>query len=154
MARQIQVVLMGLMLLTGCSSTTPKLGIENGQLTPCSTKPNCVNSFSENKKQYIEPIVITSTVLEVKTHILDILNGLKNSKIIITEDSYIRAEFTSRIFRFIDDVEFYFPDTNTNEITIHVRSGSRVGHSDFNVNRKRIELIREKLTTFNTNNKS
>lgn len=149
MTRQIHVALLSLILLTGCSSMAPKLGIENGQLTPCSTKPNCVNSFSENKQQYIDPIVIASTTSEVKTDILKILNELKNSKIITTEDSYIRAEFTSRIFRFVDDVEFYFPETNTNEITIHVRSGSRVGRSDFNVNRKRIELMREKLTTLN-----
>ncbi|WP_458776288.1 DUF1499 domain-containing protein [Desulforhopalus sp. 52FAK] len=131
---------------------SPKLGVENGQLTPCSTKPNCVNSFAENTKQYIDPIVMAGTASEVKTGILNILNGLKNAKIITTEDNYIRAEFTSKIFRFVDDVEFYFPSTDTNEITIHVRSGSRVGHSDFNVNRKRIEMMREKLTTLNNEN--
>jgi uncharacterized protein (DUF1499 family) len=40
---------------------------------------------------------------------------------------------------FVDDVEFYFPD----EPIIHVKSASRIGYSDFGVNRERVEKIRE-----------
>jgi uncharacterized protein (DUF1499 family) len=36
-------------------------------------------------------------------------------------------------------VEFYFPK---NESVIHIRSSSRVGDSDFGVNRTRLEQIR------------
>jgi uncharacterized protein (DUF1499 family) len=154
MNKNIQIVLTSLILLTGCTAVTTSLGIENGQLTQCPTKPNCVNSLSEDKKQYIEPILITGTPLEVKNDILKILNELKKSKIIVAEDNYIRAEFTSKVFRFVDDVEFYFPDTESKEITIHVRSGSRVGYSDFSVNRKRIEQIRNKLKAFNKEKKT
>jgi uncharacterized protein (DUF1499 family) len=62
-------------------------------------------------------------------------------------DNYIRAEFVSKIFRFVDDVEFYFPDKKSKELLIHVRSASRVGYSDLGVNRMRIEQIRRKLKT-------
>lgn len=127
----------------------PELGIENGQLTPCPITPNCVNSQVKDEMHDIEPILATGTSLEVKNNILKILKKLKRSKIILAEDNYIRAEFTSRLFRFVDDVEFYFPDTKTNEMTIHVRSASRVGHSDLGVNRKRIEQIRSKLKAIN-----
>lgn len=65
----------------------------------------------------------------------------------MVEDNYIRAEFVSKIFRFVDDVEFYFPDKKSKELLIHVRSASRVGYSDLGVNRKRIEQIRRKLKT-------
>ena len=72
---------------------------------------------------------------------------MKQSKIVVVEDNYIRAEFVSKIFRFVDDVEFYFPDKKSEELLIHVRSASRVGYSDLCVNRKRIEQIRRKLKT-------
>ena len=47
--------------------------------------------------------------------------------------------------RFVDDVEFYFPSTTSDNITIHVRSASRIGESDFGVNRERIEQIRNNV---------
>ena len=53
-------------------------------------------------------------------------------------DQFIHVEFTSNIFRFIDDVEFYL----TEQGVIHFRSASRIGHSDLGVNRRRVEMIR------------
>lgn len=145
MKKHIQLVLISVLLLTGCKGVIPKLGIENGQLSPCPATPNCVSSQATDEKHFIEPILSTGKLLEVKSHILKILNESKSAKIIETKDDYIRAEFTSKLFRFVDDVEFYFPDTKSTEMTIHVRSASRVGHSDFGVNRKRIEQIRSKF---------
>ncbi|MDX2499050.1 MAG: DUF1499 domain-containing protein [Deltaproteobacteria bacterium] len=149
MNKQIMIVLTSLIFFTGCTGVIPKLGIENGQLIQCPTTPNCVNSQAKDKKHYIEPILMTGTPLEVKNHILKILNELKRAKIIVAEDHYIRVEFISKVFRFIDDLEFYFPNTKSKEMTIHVRSASRVGHSDFGVNRKRIEQIRSKFKEIN-----
>ena len=74
---------------------------------------------------------------------------MKTSKVVVVEDYYIRAEFVSKIFHFVDDVEFYFPDNDSEELLVHVRSASRVGYSDFGVNRKRIEKIRSKIKTIN-----
>jgi uncharacterized protein (DUF1499 family) len=54
-------------------------------------------------------------------------------------DHYVHAKFTSRFFRFVDDVEFCIDDDLR---IIHVRSSSRVGYFDFGVNRRRIERIR------------
>ena len=149
MNKQFMMVLTSLIFFTGCTGVIPKLGIENGQLIQCPTTPNCVNSQAKDKKHYIEPILMTGTPLEVKNHILKILNELKRAKIIVAEDHYIRVEFISKVFRFIDDLEFYFPNTKSKEMTIHVRSASRVGHSDFGVNRKRIEQIRSKFKEIN-----
>lgn len=150
MNRHILIVLISLILLTGCTKTMSKLGIENGQLEECPTKPNCVNSQAKDKKHFIEPIVITGSPLEAKKHILNILKELKRSKVKVVEDNYIRAEFTSGVFRFVDDVEFYFPGTKSKKKIIHVRSASRIGHSDLGVNRKRIEQIRSKFKAINS----
>ena len=61
------------------------------------------------------------------------------TRILTKEEDYIRVEYTSRLFRFVDDVEFYFPE----EPVIHVRSASRLGYSDLGANRRRVERIRE-----------
>ncbi len=145
MKKKIQIVLSILILLAGCTKVIPELGVENGQLAQCPTAPNCVSSQAKDKKHYIEPLLLTGTPSEVKNNILKILTDSQVSKIVVVENNYIRAEFTSKVFHFVDDVEFYFPDTKSEEITIHVRSASRVGYSDFGVNRKRIEQIRSLL---------
>ncbi|MFQ3219845.1 MAG: hypothetical protein ACI8R9_002293 [Paraglaciecola sp.] len=143
MNRKTQTILIISIFLTGCAGTMSKLGIENGQLRACPSTPNCVNSQAKDKEHFIEPIVITNSPSEAKDHILHILKEFKQSKVKVVEDNYIRAEFTSSILRFVDDVEFYFPDTK--EGIIHVRSASRIGYSDLGVNRKRIEQIRSKI---------
>jgi uncharacterized protein (DUF1499 family) len=147
MNKKILIVIASLFMFTGCSGTMPKLGVENGKLKQCPQTPNCVNSQAKDKKHFIEPLFVTATPLEAKNYILKILNELKQSKIVVVEDNYIRAEFVSKIFRFVDDVEFYFPDKESKELLIQVRSASRVGYFDLGVNRKRIEQIRRKLKT-------
>lgn len=59
------------------------------------------------------------------------------------QDGYLWATFTSRLFRFVDDVEFRMVSSDG---IIHVRSGSRKGYSDLGVNRRRVEKLR---TLFN-----
>ena len=63
------------------------------------------------------------------------------TSVITVSDSYLHAEFTSAVFRFIDDLEFLVDDTAK---VIHVRSASRLGTSDLGVNRKRVEEIRRR----------
>jgi uncharacterized protein (DUF1499 family) len=46
----------------------------------------------------------------------------------------------------VDDVEFLLGDGTR---TIHVRSVSRVGYSDFGVNRRRVEEIRTRFDALN-----
>lgn len=145
MSKQFLVLLASLTLLTGCSMAIPDLGISNSKLTPCPNASNCVCSQSEIEKYYIDPIRYTGTQQKAHERLLQMLNAEKRTKIVTTKENYIRVEFTSALFRFVDDVEFYFPENKTEETVIHVRSASRVGRSDFGVNRKRIERIRSKF---------
>jgi uncharacterized protein (DUF1499 family) len=65
--------------------------------------------------------------------------------VIVTDDgNYIHAEFTSRLMGFVDDVEF-LADPASDQV--HVRSASRLGHSDLGVNGERVKMIRELMTT-------
>ena len=58
------------------------------------------------------------------------------------DGSYLHATFTSPVFRYVDDVELRLDEDHG---LIHIRSASRVGRSDFGVNRKRIERIIQAL---------
>ena len=72
---------------------------------------------------------------------------MPEATIIEEQDDYLYAEFRSRIFRFVDDVEFAV-DNENNEV--HFRSASRVGHSDLGVNRARMERIQREFSQINT----
>lgn len=145
MDKQNHVVLIILFMLTGCSGTKPDLGLHNGELMPCPKTPNCVNSQTADENHYIQSIHYTGTQEEAHDHLLQILDSEKRAVLLAVQQNYIRATFTSALFRFVDDVEFYFPEEQVGESVIHIRSASRVGYSDFGANRKRLEGIRSKF---------
>ncbi|WP_300460460.1 DUF1499 domain-containing protein [Desulfobacula sp.] len=145
MKKKCIVGILSLILLMGCAGTMPDLGIHNGKLTPCPKTPNCVNSQAVGEKQYIQSIHYTGTQQEARSLLLQVLESENRTKILTAQENYIRAAFKSAFFRFVDDVEFYFPDEQAGETVIHIRSASRVGYSDLGANRKRIERIRNKF---------
>ena len=71
------------------------------------------------------------------------LKNMPNITIIDAKPDYIYAQSTTPILKFVDDVEFW---VNPAKGVIDVRSASRIGRSDFEVNRKRIEAIRSAYT--------
>ncbi len=147
MQTKVATLLSTFILLTGCAGTPPKLGVINGQLPACPASPNCVSSQASDPQHAIAPLSLTGTPTEVRAQLLKALGTLDRTKVVVSEPDYIAAEVTSQVFRFVDDVVFYFPAstaTSTN-ITVHVRSASRLGHSDLGVNRQRIESLRERL---------
>lgn len=133
-------------LLQGCSSHMPNLGVTKGKLADCPSSPNCVSSQTQtNDKHFIEPIVVKGSSLDAHEKVLAVLESSKRAKVVVNRADYIHAEFTSAVFRFVDDVEFLFSQERDGEVVVDIRSASRVGHSDFGVNRKRMEAIRGKL---------
>lgn len=69
---------------------------------------------------------------------------IKTPRTVVVENDgdYLHAEVTSRIMKYIDDLEVsYLPENNK----IVIRSESRVGEGDFGVNRKRVELLKNQL---------
>jgi len=142
--RLLSSIIIGSMLVTGCAGVrSATLGIKDGKLAPCPSTPNCVSSQSSDREHAVEPLSFAGTATGAHAALRQIILSMKRSQIIIETDSYSHAEFTSAIFRFVDDVEFWFDE---NEKVIHVRSASRVGNSDLGVNRKRVEEIRARWT--------
>jgi uncharacterized protein (DUF1499 family) len=86
----------------------------------------------------MDPLAYTGSVEEAQAQILAILEGTERVTLVTNEPGYIHAEARSRIFRYVDDVEFYF-DESAN--LIHFRSAARLGQSDLGVNRERMQSI-------------
>ena len=118
------------------------LGLKNQMLSPCPGTPNCVSSQEKNSKKRIQPIIIEDSIEQAKERIYKVINSMGGTRIITQEDVYWHVEFTTQLLRFIDDVEFFFDESQS---LIHVRSASRQGYWDLGVNRRRVETIRSRF---------
>lgn len=112
------------------------------KLTKCGDAPNCVSSRNEDRRHRVEPIPFSGSENDACRKIQDVLSSMDGSKVVETDGDYIHAEFKSKLFGFVDDVEFYI-DEPAGEI--HVHSESRTGYYDLGVNRKRVEEIRHRF---------
>ncbi len=126
-------------LIPSDAALAANLGVNNSHLAACPASPNCVVSQDGDAKHAIDPITYHVDREQAKETLLKVLTVVPRTEVIEKTDSYIHALSKSRIFKFVDDVEFYFPD---DEKVIHMRSASRVGESDLGVNRRRMEQIR------------
>jgi uncharacterized protein (DUF1499 family) len=115
------------------------LGVSNGHLASCPASPNCAVSQNADSKHFIEPIAYQVDRDTARKTLLKVLTVVPRTTVQEETDDYIYALSKSRIFGFVDDVEFYFPK---DENVIHMRSASRIGDSDLGVNRRRLEQIR------------
>lgn len=120
------------------------LGFNAGKFKPCLWKPNCVSSTApkDDTKHFIEPLKFSGATEAGWKKLKDLLASNPRVKIIADQPGYIHAEFKSATMGFVDDTEFAL---DASAQVIHVRSGSRLGVRDFDVNRKRVESIRALL---------
>jgi len=119
-------------------------GLMNNQLAACSDKPNCVCSeVSPEMDSYISPITLPFDNLAKSKAILVAAIVDLGGQIQAENDDYLAATFTSAFFGFVDDLEARL---DVSKGVLHIRSASRVGHSDFGINRKRVELLKRRFT--------
>jgi len=141
----ITVVIVAFFAMGLYSETGSAPGLANGQLESCPSKPNCVSSESSPSDKHsiaamtITPAMGEEPLLKVK-EVVELLGGDVN----YADDNYMASTFTSELFGFVDDVEFRVDQGSG---LLHVRSASRVGYSDLDANRKRVEQIRQLLST-------
>ena len=136
------LIILTILIGSTCMGEDIKLGVQGDKLSLCPPKDNCVCSFEVREKYKIAPFKYTDKN-KVFTELINILETTDRVKIVEKTENYIRAEYKTRIFRWVDDVEFYFDKTSQ---LLHFRSASRTGYSDMGVNRERIEKIRSMLT--------
>ena len=69
----------------------------------------------------------------------ELVSELPRTRIIKEGSGYLHAECQSALLGFVDDLELHL---RSSEGVIAVRSASRLGYSDFGVNRRRVEALR------------
>jgi uncharacterized protein (DUF1499 family) len=109
------------------------------RLAPCPGSPNCVSTLAKDELHAIAAIDYIGDAAAAKSRLLAVVNALPRTKVVADEGNYLRVEFRSRIFRFVDDVEFVLDDGKKH---IHFRSASRLGYGDMGANRARMEQVR------------
>ncbi len=92
--------------------------------------------MASDKLHYVEPL--DSTITELNR----VLQQLPRVEVILLDQNYLYAEFSSRYFGFVDDVEFLYDEANQQ---LQLRSASRLGYGDLGANRRRIEFLRNQL---------
>ena len=134
---------LALFLLAGCVSARmsprPTSSLTQGRLAPCGDKPNCVCSQDDRPEHFIPPLTFTNAPTEAWSRLVSVVLAQPRTTPVLETPEYLRVEFRSRLFRFVDDVEFRYDSTAG---VIQVRSASRIGRSDLGVNRKRVDGLR------------
>ena len=101
------------------------------ELKPCIQISHCVREELD-----------VENIVEPFEKVKQIIENTPRTKIVENDGDYLHAEVTSRIMKYVDDLEVsYIPENNK----IVIRSESRVGEGDFGVNKKRVELIKSYL---------
>ena len=103
----------------------------NDNLSDCKLITNCIFQtwkVDDSEKAFIE--------------LIQILDNTPRLEIINIEKNYIHAIVTSRIMKFVDDVEIKnFSQDNI----FQVKSSSRIGIYDLGVNKRRVQTLRFRL---------
>ena len=125
------------------------LGVRDGRLKPASATDNSVTSQAtlypnhpQRQRAGIAPLPLRGDGPATLAKIKSVVASMDGAKIVKSEPDYLYAQYTTRLMKFVDDVEFWYDPAAG---VIQVRSASRVGKGDMGVNRKRIEAVRAAL---------
>lgn len=112
-------------------------------LAACPASSNCVSSTASDAGHAVPALAFKGPAEAAMRRLAGIVNDMPGALVVMATPVYLRVEFASAVFGFVDDAEFV-PDPAAS--VIHIRSAARMGSSDFGVNRKRVEAIRSAFT--------
>lgn len=120
------------------------VGLQGGRLRPCPPKPNCVCS-QDSGEASVAPFELVGSPSEALDRIEQLVRDDANAEVVERRGNWLHAVWRTPVLRFRDDVEFLVAAEGPGAL-VHVRSASRVGHSDLGANRRRVEELRQRLT--------
>ena len=127
------------------------LGVRGGRLKPPALTPNSVSSQADLYPTHpqhayasIQPLKFSGDADQAMARLVGLLHNMDRMVLVAQEPEYVYAQSTTALLKFMDDVEFAM---DRDAHLIHVRSASRMGRKDFNLNRARIETIRAQFET-------
>lgn len=140
----LAILLVGRFTFMSLTAKPPSsLGLTEDRLSECPDKPNCVSSRATSSRNRVDPIAASGGPEKATVRAIEAIGAMPRAKLIKHEDGYLHAEYRSLVFRFVDDLELLYDEAVPG---FQVRSASRVGHSDLRANRRRVELLRERLS--------
>lgn len=115
-----------------------RLSGPGSRLEPCPDSPNCVCSDAADKVHAVAPLRLAVPAAQAWAAAREAVAKMPRTRIVTESAEYLHAECASAVFRFIDDLELQL---RAGEGIIAVRSASRLGYSDFGVNRHRVKQL-------------
>ncbi|MEO6447346.1 MAG: DUF1499 domain-containing protein [Gemmatimonadaceae bacterium] len=134
--------LTALLLTAACHGTPHELSAPGQPLRPCPSTPNCVSSEATDSVHAMQGVPFSIAPHDAQVRARSALLRQPRTRITLDVPGYLRAEATSRIFRFVDDVEIV---VDTAAMRFRFRSASRIGRGDRGVNRARMTRVSEWL---------
>jgi uncharacterized protein (DUF1499 family) len=117
------------------------VGVPTDKLAPCPSPDNCVCSQDDGPSR-IEPLPLGINPDRTWNALRQMLRTGERMTLVVDAPRYLHVESRTKLFRFIDDLEFVRDDAAG---VIHVRSAARSGKYDMNANRRRMDRIRTEL---------
>jgi len=110
-------------------------------LKPLSGSPNAVSTETSIEALRMDPLPYGRDRAHSIETIKMVMGQLPRTELVEETEDTLHYVVTTKLMRFKDDVEFRFDDETGH---VHFRSASRLGHSDFGVNRKRMQDVSER----------
>ena len=161
MLMKIALALLGLLVLLGVLAVAggrlgwwqgqppSDLGVKDGRLKAPSRTPNSVSSQAllhpghpMQQAAMILPLALNGDAAATLARLRQVIAAMPGAEVVDQRPDDLLARFRSRMMGYVDDAEFW---ADPAEGVIQVRSASRLGRKDFDVNRQRIEAIRAAL---------
>ena len=127
------------------------LGVQAERLKAPSLTRNSVSSQAALHPDHpqlayaqIDPLPLRGSPQDSMALLQRALAAEPGVRIVMSNESYLRATATTQWMGFVDDLEFWL---NPTQGVIEVRSASRLGREDFGANRARMERIRSAYLT-------
>lgn len=117
---------------------TSSVHSDSATMLECPNRPSCVSSRAQRASQHVEPLRYRGELEAALDRLARIIDAMPRSAVHSRTETSLSARFHSRLFGFVDEVDFMA----SHDGTIDLRSLSQSGYYDFGVNRRRIETIR------------
>ena len=147
----MKVLLVGIVSFILIRTLIPRLGGEPSwvnqdppEFSDTTTNPNFVSSKSKISERYLEPILLPEDIDPNSAFkmILDLAEKQKGWKLVNSGDQWAHFECSTQWMNFVDDLAMKLNFKEEKQWVIDIKSASRLGYSDLEANRKRIEKFK------------
>ena len=140
-----------LAVLSVLSRRAPELGLvpaadaspgAPGRLRPCRSRRNCISTDDTARGNPEAPFEFSGDPEAALDRLAAAIAAMPRGRVTLRAPGYLRAEFQTAVFRFVDDVEAAVDPAGGR---IQLRSASRVGRGDHGMNRERVRELRRRF---------